>query len=119
MDYGRYRVENRLPEANNEWEKIKEGYRHLTLGELKAKLASKSRRARRACEHIHELEDAVLFLRASRRYLKKIKTTESVLEELIVSHERLRRRQIGLSDYQFGGSSDGLDACNAGGVFGT
>ncbi|KAK7605148.1 hypothetical protein V9T40_007006 [Parthenolecanium corni] len=46
MDYGRYRVENRLPEANNEWEKIKEGYRHLTLGELKAKLASKSRRAR-------------------------------------------------------------------------
>ncbi|KAK7592954.1 hypothetical protein V9T40_007706 [Parthenolecanium corni] len=95
----RYRVVDRLTAYNEERERVKEGYRHLTIGELRAKLVSKSRRAKRACEHIHDLEEAVLFLRASRRYLKKIEVKEAVLEELIESHERLRRRQIGLSDY--------------------
>lgn len=107
-DYGRYRVENRLAQGMDERERIKNGYRYLTLGELRAKLASKGRRARRVCEHIHELEEAVLFLRASRQHLRKIETKESVLEELIVSHERMRRRQIGLSDYHLASSSGSL-----------
>lgn len=107
-------MENRLAEGANERDRIKEGYRHLTLGELRAKLASKGRRARCVCEHIHELEKAVLFLRASRQHLKKIETKESVLEELILSHERMRRRQIGLSDYHLGSSSGSLGPYTAG-----
>ncbi|KAK7584153.1 hypothetical protein V9T40_005116 [Parthenolecanium corni] len=107
-DGNRYRVVDRLAAYNEERERVKEGYRHLTIGELRAKLVSKSRRAKRACEHIHDLEEAVLFLRASRRYLKKIEVKEAVLEELIESHERLRRRQIGLSNYNIGASSDNI-----------
>lgn len=104
IDFGCYRVEGRLLDSGNEREQIKDGYRHLTIGELKAKLASKSRRAKRVCQHIHELEEAVLFLQASRRYLKKIETEESVLEELIASHKWLRWQKIGLCEYRFGGS---------------
>lgn len=118
IDFGRYQMESCLLDSGNERERIKEGYRHLTIGELKVKLASKSRRGKRACQHFHELEEAVLFLRASCRYLKKFETKESVLEELIASHERLHRRQIGLSDYRFGVSSDSLDAQTARGVYG-
>ncbi|KAK7586263.1 hypothetical protein V9T40_004139 [Parthenolecanium corni] len=118
LDYGRYRVENRLAEPEDEREKIKDGYRHLTLGELKAKMASKGRRARRVCEHIHELEEAVLFLRASRQHLRKIEMKETVLEELIVSHERMRRRQIGLSDYHLASSSGSLGPYTANNMYG-
>ncbi|KAK7590807.1 hypothetical protein V9T40_002420 [Parthenolecanium corni] len=117
-DGNRYRVVDRLTAYNEERERVKESYRHLTIGELRAKLVSKSRRAKRACEHIHDLEEAVLFLRASRRYLKKIEVKEAVLEELIESHERLRRRQIGLSDYNIGASSDSITAHTAWNVYG-
>ncbi|KAK7584279.1 hypothetical protein V9T40_005242 [Parthenolecanium corni] len=117
-DGNRYRVVDRLAAYNEERERVKEGYRHLTIGELRAKLVSKSRRAKRACEHIHDLEEAVLFLRASRRYLKKIEVKEAVLEELIESHERLRRRQIGLSNYNIGASSDDITTHTAWNVYG-
>ncbi|KAK7604165.1 hypothetical protein V9T40_004438 [Parthenolecanium corni] len=117
-DGNRYRVVDRLAAYNEERERVKEGYRHLTIGELRAKLISKSRRAKRACEHIHDLEEAVLFLRASRRYLKKIEVKEAVLEELIESHERLRRRQIGLSNYNIGASSDNITTHTAWNVYG-
>lgn len=117
-DGNRYRVESWLTALNEEREQVKEGYRHLTIGQLRAKLVSKSRRARRACEHIHDLEEAVLFLRASCRYLKKLETREAVLEELIESHERLRRRQIGLADYRIGASSSDITARTANNIYG-